>query len=98
MNTNLSARRGEGGRWTVERDGDRLVGLAGVDDDELVLLLTGLIVDGELEETDRIFVADGAASGAQRIDEVLARARPADVGMTLAGVRAERYASVEHYF
>ncbi len=97
MNTHVTARREDSGRWTVERDGDRLAGLAGVDDEELLQLLADLVVDGELAETDRIFVADGSPAVALRIDEMLARARPARVGMTLAQVRAERYASVEHY-
>ncbi len=97
MNTHVTARRAEDGRWSLERDGERLVGVAGVDDEELLELLADLMADGELEETDRIFVADGSPAVLRRLEDLLAGARRPGLGLTLAHVRAERYASVEHY-
>ncbi len=97
MHTHVTASRHEDGRWRLERDGERLVGLAGVDDEELLELLADLIADGELEETDRIFMTDGSPAVLRRIEELLADARQPGLGLAMAHVRAERYASVEHY-
>ena len=97
MHTHVTARRDEDGRWSLERDDERLVGVAGVDDEELLEVLADLIADGELEETDRIFVTDGSPAVPRRIEELLEGAGRPGLGLALAHVRAERYASVEHY-
>jgi hypothetical protein len=97
MHTQMTVRRIADGQWTIERDGVLLVGVAGVDEDELADRLASLLADGELEETDRLFVVDRDAAELRRLDEVLAVGRRPDVAWTLAHVRAERYASVEHY-
>lgn len=93
------ANRGEDGRWTLARNGTDLVASPGVTDDELLERIEELVVVGWLDPADRISVADvGHLPAIRRIEQFLELAewderRRRD----LAEVRAERYASEEHY-
>lgn len=98
MPAHLIARRDDVGRWTLERDGTALVETPGVPEDELVERIEELVVIGWLDETDRISVVDARESVAQRrIHEFIRFDERGTHGRDLAAVRAERYASEEHY-
>lgn len=94
----LIARRDDVGRWTLERDGTPLVATPGVPEDELVERLEELVVIGSLDETDRVSVVDAEESVAQRrVHEFIRSDERGAFERGLAAVRAERYASEEHY-
>lgn len=98
MPAHLIARRDDLGRWTLERDGTELVATPGVPEDQLVERIEELVVIGWLDESDRVSVVDARESVAQRrIHEFIRFDERGAFERDLAAVRAERYASEEHY-
>jgi hypothetical protein len=98
MPAHLIARRDDIGRWTLERDGTPLVATPGVPEDELVERIEELVVIGWLDETDRVAVVDARECVAsRRIHEFIRFDERGAFERDLAAVRAERYASEEHY-
>lgn len=99
MPAHVVADRGVEGRWTLQRNGTNLVAPPGVSDEELLERIAELVIVGWLDPADRISITDvGHLPTIRRIEQFLGLAewderRRRD----LAEIRAERYASEEHY-